>query len=228
LDKSTEQDIGRHESLKFCHRKSILKLILRRSPPVDFPPQNRKKAWHMTSKAHPLRNQLPHLAISVDALFSAAFHKSRRNFQRESLLGWRPVIMDADLPAPLSTPLSSQREPSPYGNTASTLFSNSPDVIVREKSDVVTIEVELPDIDEESLYLEVSGDLLIIQAKKLAPDADPSEPAKSHQEVMVNRYVKLPFAAKPGEIRARLDGPMLRITIGGPLASDRKNDAIER
>ena len=31
-----------------------------------------------------------------------------------------------------------------------------------------------------------------------------------------------------GEIHARLDGPMLRITIGGPSAGDRENDAIER
>lgn len=186
----------------------------------------------MTSKAHPLRNQLPHMAISVDALFTAAFHRSRRIFQRESLLGWRPVILDADLPAslftPFSTPFPTQGEPAPSGKKASPLFSNSPDVIVREKSGVVTIEVELPDIDEESLYLEVSGDLLIIQAEKMAPKEDPSEPAKSHQEFMVNRYVKLPFAAKPGEIRARLDGPMLRITIGGPSAGDREKGVIER
>jgi HSP20 family molecular chaperone IbpA len=182
----------------------------------------------MTSKARPLRNQLPHMAISVDALFAAAFHNSRRIFQRESLLGWRPVTMDAALSTPFSTPLSTQREPAPSGKKDSTLFSNSPDVVVQEKSGVVTIEIELPDIDEESLYLEVSGDLLIIQAEKMAPKGDRPEPAKSHQEFMVNRYVKLPFAAKPGEIRARLDGPVLRITIGGPLAGDRENDAIER
>jgi HSP20 family molecular chaperone IbpA len=160
------------------------------------------------------------MAISVDALFEAAFHKSQRNFQRESLLGWRPVIMDVALPPHL--------QPSPSGKKKSTLFSNSPDVIVREKSGVVTIEVELPDIDEESLYLEVSGDLLIIQAEKMAPEGGRSEPARSHKEFMVNRYVKLPFAARPGQIQARLDGPMLRITIGGPLANDRKNDSIER
>ncbi len=182
----------------------------------------------MTSKARPLRNQLPHMAISVDALFAAAFHKSRRIFQRESLLGWRPVIMDAALSTPLSAPLSAHGEPSTSGKKASTLFSNSPDVIVRENSGVVTIEVELPDIDEESLYLEVSGDLLIIQAEKIAPKGDRSELAKSHQEFMVNRYVKLPFAAKPGHIHARLDGPTLRITVGGPLASLREHDTIER
>ena len=178
----------------------------------------------MTSKARPLRNQLPHMAISVDALFAAAFHKSQRIFQRESLLGWRPVIMDAGL----STPLSTQGKPAPYEKKESTLFSNSPDVIVKEESGVVTIEVELPDIDEESLYLEVSGDLLIIQAEKMSPEGDRLEPARSHKDFMVNRYVKLPFAANPGQIQARLDGPMLRITIGGPLASDRENDSIER
>jgi len=182
----------------------------------------------MTSRARPLRNQLPHMAISVDALFAAAFHKSPRIFQRESLLGWRPVITDAALSTPLPTPLSTHGDPSPSGKKDSTLFSNSPDVILKEKSGVVTIEVDLPDIVEESLYLEVSGDLLIIQAEKMAQKGDRSEPAKSHKKLMVNRYVKLPFAAKPGQIHARLDGPMLRITIGGPLASLRENDSIER
>jgi HSP20 family molecular chaperone IbpA len=184
------------------------------------PPQNRTKVWHMTPKAHPLKNHLPHVAISVDALFAAAFHKSLGIFQRESLLGWRPVMMDAAF--------SAHQEPLPSIKKEPASFSNSPDVKVREASGIITIEVELPDIDEESLYLEVSGNLLIIRAEKIPQKRTRSQPVRSHKTSMVNRYVKLPFAAKPGQIQARLDGEILRIRIGDPLANFRETDSIER
>lgn len=172
----------------------------------------------MTPKARPLSHHLPHTAISVDALFAAAFHKSRRIYQHESLLGWRPVEM-----APSVT---DHPEKSPAHRKAPPAFSNSPDVKIRETSESITIEVELPDIDEESLYLEVSGDLLIIRAEKLAPKQRGSKSAKPHPPVLVNRFVQLPFKAKPGHIQARLDGDVLRIIIGDFLAHDLDTELI--
>jgi HSP20 family molecular chaperone IbpA len=174
----------------------------------------------MTPKARPFRNNLSHIAITVDELFKAAFHQSLRIYQRESLLGWRPVAMDADL--------SEHSEPSPSMGQESPLFSNSPDVKIRETSEIIAIEVELPDIDEESLYLEVSGDLLIIRAEKISRDEPQSQPVKTHKPPMVHRYVKLPVVVKPGQIQARLDGPMLQIKIGKPLAGAGGTDPVER
>ncbi len=174
----------------------------------------------MAPKARPLNNQLPHTAISVDALFAAAFHKSHRIYQRESLLGWRPVLKD--------TPLPELPEKSTGYKKKSPSFSNSPDVKIKETSDIISIEIELPDIDEESLYLEVSGNLLMIRAKKIPPKRPGPKPAKAHKSVLVHRYVQLPFSAKPGHIQARLEGSVLRIKIGNPLASVPNTDLIER
>lgn len=174
----------------------------------------------MTPKARPLRNNLSHIAISVDELFAAAFHQSLRIYQRESLLGWRPVAMDAAH--------SEQPEPSPSMEKESSLFSNSPDVKIMETSEIIAIEVELPDIDEESLYLEVSGDLLIIRAEKITRHGPRAQPVKTHKPPLVHRYVKLPGVVKPGQIQARLDGPMLRIQIGKPMAGAGGTDPVER
>ena len=154
----------------------------------------------MTPKARRLRNHLTHIAISVDELFAAAFYKSQIIYQRKSLLGWRPVVADAP-------PDDSQEDEKPFTESGPR-FSNSPDVKIRETSETIIIEVELPDIDEESLYLEVSGDLLIIKAEKRA-----RRQFESGKQPVVHRYVKLPVAAVPGNIQARLDGPLLRIKI---------------
>jgi len=175
----------------------------------------------MTPKARPLRIDLPHLAISVDELFAAAFHKSHRIYQHESLLGWRPVSLDTATSYPKQEPPQMHRESPPR-------FSNSPDVKIRETADMVVIEIELPDIDEESLYLEVSGDLLIIKAERVSLANASSGPTTSHKPSPVHRYVKLPVAARPGNIQARLDGPMLRIKIGKPLAGTQGKDPMER
>ena len=175
----------------------------------------------MTPKARPLRNDLPHLAISVDELFAAAFHKSHRIYQRESLLGWRPVTLDANMSFPRETPPVTQPESPPR-------FSNSPDVNIRETLETIVIEIELPDIDEESLYLEVSGDLLIIKAERTTLPNTTSGPTTAQKPSPVHRYVKLPVAARPGNIQARLDGTLLRIKINKPLAGIQGKDPMER
>ena len=107
-------------------------------------------------------------------------------------------------------------------------FNNSPDVKIRETAETIVIEIELPDIDEESLYLEVSGDLLIIKAERAVLVQPQSGPNRSRKPSPVHRYVKLPIAARPGNIQARLDGPLLRIKISKPFANIKGKDPLER
>ena len=185
-----------------------------------FLPRRITKVWYMTPKARPLKNDLPHIAISVDELFTAAFHKSHRIYQRESLLGWRPVTFEPTASYPHEEP--------PLVHPEAPRFSNSPDVKIRESAETIIIEIELPDIDEESLYLEVSGDLLIIKAERTTTVQHPSGAKKSPKASLVHRYVKLPVAARPGNIQARLDGSLLRIKISKPLANIRSKDPMER
>ncbi len=171
----------------------------------------------MMPKARHLKNDLPHIAISIDELFSAAFQKSHQIYQRESLLGWRPVA-----PAPNRFHLDETPTLVP---PEAPRFSNSPDVKIRETAEMILIEIELPDIDEESLYLEVSGDLLIIKAEKAAMAPATPGPNKARRPSPVHRYVKLPVTARPGNIQARLEGAFLRIKINKPLVAQNQDPA---
>jgi HSP20 family molecular chaperone IbpA len=169
----------------------------------------------MKPKARHLRNTPENRAISVDHLFKAAFSKSHYIYQRESLMGWRPVTIDSEASIDDLVPHS------PVSEAPS--FTNSPDVKVHETSELIFIEVMLPDINEESLYLEVSGDLLIIRAEKAIADSEASYPANQAKRPMVHRFVKLPVAAQPGTVQARLEGNVVRVQIGKPLAGFRND-----
>ncbi|MGD9365343.1 MAG: Hsp20 family protein [Desulfobacteraceae bacterium] len=164
----------------------------------------------MTAKARHLHHTPENRAISVDRLFKAAFSKSHYIYQRESLMGWRPVTIESE---------ASIDDEGPYPPVEKApSFTNSPDVKVHETSESIFIEVMLPDINEESLYLEVSGDLLIIRAEKAVADSDTAYPENQAKRPMVHRFIKLPVAAQPGKVQARLEGNVVRVQIGKPLA----------
>lgn len=148
--------------------------------------------------------------VTVDQLFAAAFGKSRWHYQRKSLMGWRPVIQSSQ-----SFHFSGNWR---HSNDKTRLPVDSPDVKVRETTDVIVIDVTLPEIDAESLYLEVAGDLLIIRAQKAIAGRKNSGADKPGKRPMVHRYIKLPLHAQPGNVQAHLDGNVVRVKIRKPLA----------
>ncbi|MGD9247377.1 MAG: Hsp20/alpha crystallin family protein [Desulfobacteraceae bacterium] len=168
----------------------------------------------MTLKARHMRSRPQDRAISVDELFSAAFDNPNFYYQRESLLGWRPVTHDGEPHQVENAPrLSSGEKPS---------YSNSPDIIITDTPQALFIEVTLPEINEESLYLEVSGDLLIVRAERRVSDNDRSEWSQKSDKPMVHRYVKLPVAAQPGNVQARLVDHVLKVKINKPWSGSQR------
>lgn len=155
-----------------------------------------------------MRSSLQEKCISVDELFAAAFNESTFTYQRESLLGWRPVINDYE-------PCITNGENRPATEKTAS-FTNSPDIKVRETSESILIEVMLPKIDEDSLYLEISGDLLIIRAQREGAEHMGSPSKDDVDHTMVHRYVKLPITAQPGNVQARIEENLLRVIINKP------------
>lgn len=162
----------------------------------------------MTPKARHMRNSPRENSISVDELFTAAFNESNFIYQRESLLGWRPVINDFE-------PFTTNGEPRSLTEKKKS-FTNSPDIKVRETSASILIEVMLPEINEDSLYLEISGDLLIIKAQRAGTDQMDSDTGVDVDQALVHRYVKLPITAQPGNVQARIEDNLLRVIINKP------------
>lgn len=159
----------------------------------------------MATKAVHLKRDVQDLYITVDQLFEAAFGPSAREYRHKSLLGWRPVRQAAETETFRIgiKPRDPDRRP-PAG---------SPGVKIYETDELIVVEVELPPIDEESLYLEISGDLLIIRGNQ-AVRTKQDHPGSSKQgNRKVYRYVKLPVPVRPGEVRARLEGGTIRVMI---------------
>lgn len=160
----------------------------------------------MPPKVRHLKSGPQNSTISVDRLFAAAFRQPHFIYQKESLLGWRPVGMKTSLRTRNADKSSSKEKPPE--------FNNSPDVKVQEAPESILIEVVLPDIHEDSLYLEVSGDLLIIKAERTRPGRKTT--SNKDDKPMVHRFIKLPVIAQPGGVKARLEGNMLKVIIRKP------------
>jgi HSP20 family molecular chaperone IbpA len=159
----------------------------------------------MAPKAIHLKRGVQNIYISVDQLFEAAFGSTPREYQNKSLLGWRPLAPDF-APPPYWT------KHKPLGAT-DVSAAKAPGVKVFETDEMIVVEVELPPIVEESLYLEISGDLLIIRGNRVPARARNNHRSPKQTGKKVYRYVQLPITAKPGEVRARLEGNTVRVMI---------------
>jgi HSP20 family molecular chaperone IbpA len=159
----------------------------------------------MTTKARHMRSRLHDKAISVDDLFTAAFDNPHFYYQRQSLLGWRPVAHHYKPHQAETIP------PSPLEQAPS--YTPSPDVTVQDTPEAILVEIILPEIHEESLHIEISGDLLIVKAQKKGFVNGRHESDDKADDAMVDRYVKLPVIAQPGNVQARLKNNVLRVMI---------------
>ena len=166
----------------------------------------------MASKAVRLKSNVPKAVFTVDQLFAAAFGPEPIEYHNKSLLGWRPVAMSPD-----GFPYGVQKQSSAVG--ASSAESQS-GVKVYETDSLIVVEVELPAIDEDSLYLEISGYMLIIRGTQLPLEAPNRPHAAKRIEKAVHRCVQLPVIARPGQVRARLEGNVVRVMIRKRLPSE--------
>lgn len=159
----------------------------------------------MAIKARHLRRGVQYTDITVDNLFKAAFGRTPREYQRMSLLGWRPLSPDfTDLLFKVA------KRPPDAGQRP---FVPPPGVKLHETKELIVVEVELPPIDQESLYIEITGDLLIIRGTLIPASAQKRSKAWKRAGKNVHRYIQLPVFARPGEVRARLEGNTVRVLI---------------
>jgi HSP20 family molecular chaperone IbpA len=158
----------------------------------------------MAPRAHHLNKVPLNWHKTIDRLFTAAFGPSDVAYQRASLCGWRSLASNAQL-----DPLLGDHEDGPSRTT-----ENGPGVAILETAIGFTIEIDMPDIKEESLYLEVSGDTLIIRGERAEPTAPPPSPANRRlKHALFQKIIRLPVLAHPGQVRAKLKGDTIRINI---------------
>jgi HSP20 family molecular chaperone IbpA len=159
----------------------------------------------MASRAVRLKNEVPKAVFTVEQLFAAAFGPEPLEYHRKSLFGWRPLPLNpGGFPFKVENPVPTARTLSPEAH---------PGVKVYETEALIVVEVELPAIEEESLYLEISGSMLIIRGNRLFPEATHRTGTARRADKEVQRRIQLPVIARPGEVRARLNGNIIRVMI---------------
>jgi HSP20 family molecular chaperone IbpA len=159
----------------------------------------------MASKAIRLKRDVSKAVFTVEQMFAAAFGPEPIEYHRKSLFGWRPPAQNSD-----AFPFWAEKPAAPDQASSPDLPSG---VKVYETEALLVVEVELPAIDEESLYLEISGSMLIIRGTRLPPNASNRVHAPKHADQEVQRCIQLPVIARPGEVRARLNGNTVRVMI---------------
>lgn len=157
----------------------------------------------MAPKARHLNKVPLNWCKTVERLFTVAFKQSTTAYKRVSLCGWRPLSPGAQLRPLLTgndeknTPLSAE---------------NDPGVVIMETETGVGIEIEIPEIKEESLYLEVDGDTLIVRAECVEPN-ETNNAQSNDDRFLFQRLIRLPVETNPGQIQARLVGNTIRVII---------------
>jgi HSP20 family molecular chaperone IbpA len=160
----------------------------------------------LASRAIHLRKAPQNKEVIVERLFEAAFRAPFAGYRRKSLCGWGLVL---DYPPDAAKPLHREfehRQPAPPDNMDG--------VVIRETVDAILLEIEVPHLKAESLYLEISGNLLIVRGERIA-GAPPAPQAGDNDGDVLNfeRLIVLPAPARPGQVRARLVGHVVKINI---------------
>ena len=160
----------------------------------------------MASKAIHLHNAPPHLNRIVDRLFRVAFEASAAAFLKDSLFGWGPMLS-----LPQTSLLPSMNDTL---DAESPISANTAGVLIQQTDNGIVINIEVAHLKADSIYLEISGEILIVRGEcnpdePLKQDSAWSNPDGLHYE----RFITLPVTARPGKIRARLIDRMIKIEI---------------
>lgn len=160
----------------------------------------------MASRAIHLRKAPQDKNTIVERLFEAAFRAPDASYRQKSLCGWSLVLV---YPPDVTKPLLHET-----ADRQSVPLDDTDDVVIRETDDAIVLEIEVPHLKAESLYLEISGNLLIVRGERIA-GAPPAPQAGNNNRDVLNfeRLVVLPAPARPGQVRARLVGHVVKINI---------------
>jgi HSP20 family molecular chaperone IbpA len=153
-----------------------------------------------------LRNAPRKYSELIERLFRTAFEFSSDAYRHDSLCGWAPwlyqppaaaISLDGDL---------EDRQPSSV--------EDMDGVVIHETLNGIVLEIEVPHLKAESLYLEVSGNMLIVRGERI-PEAASRRRSNTEIPDALNfeRLIVLPVQARPGEIRAKLVGRVVRVNI---------------
>lgn len=105
----------------------------------------------------------------------------------------------------------------------------TPRLEVSESDKELQISAELPGVDAQSLEISLADDLLSIRAEKSAErqEEDRNYHVNERSYGTFSRYLRLPFAPDPGQVKASFKDGVLTITIPKPEEVQQKVHRID-
>lgn len=153
------------------------------------------------------------LEENVDKLFQEAFDSEEAYYNQLMLFGWKPL---EDLYKKADITLLGWKYHDGIELEATRLVPiNEPNIDIFTANDHLVITIELPRLKEDSLRLEISGNVLIVSCEHYARDLqnNGTKIKQKNNLLQFKRSFRLPRVARPGEVRARLHGDVVRIAI---------------
>jgi HSP20 family molecular chaperone IbpA len=143
---------------------------------------------------------------TIERLFQVAFESSVTAFFKDSLCGWG---LHLSLPQAKILPSNGDSR-----NRAHLAPENTDGVVIQETDNNIVIKIEVPHLKAESLYLEISGNILIVRGEQ-TPGLRPNRHSgwSNRDGLHFERLIMLPVLVRPGEIRAKLVGRIIKINI---------------
>lgn len=160
----------------------------------------------MASNAMHLRNAPRKYSELIERLFRTAFEFSSDAYRHDSLCGWAPWLYQPPAAAISLSGDPKKHQPLPADDMDG--------VIIHETLDRIVLEIDVPHLKAETLYLEVSGNMLIVRGERI-PEAASKQQSNTALPDALNfeRLIVLPVQARPGEIRAKLVGRVVKVNI---------------
>lgn len=153
-----------------------------------------------------LRNAPRNYGELIERLFQTAFEFSSDAYRHDSLCGWAPWLYQ-----PPAAAISLDGD---LGDNKPSSVENMDGVVIHETLNGIVLEIEVPHLKVESLYLEVSGNMLIVRGERIPEAASKRQSNKEIPNALnFERLIVLPIQARPGEIRAKLVGRVVRVNI---------------
>ncbi|NNF98854.1 MAG: hypothetical protein HKM93_05710 [Desulfobacteraceae bacterium] len=150
---------------------------------------------------------------SVDYLFKDIFVDKKIGFRELTYGGWKPIDDIYHHPTDYAHGWFTENTMVSDGNETSA--TDEDNVKIAETDKGITIKITLPNIVKDSIYLEVSGQILILSCRQINVNrASEGIPRFVDEKTRnIQRFVLLPKDTGPDHIRARLVGNTININI---------------
>ena len=150
---------------------------------------------------------------NVEKLFEEVFTNPRFSYRKKTMFGWMPIdeMFEDSLPVSMAWGQEADLGFKTRGNP----FQMEPDIFICENRTELIIDIRLPDLIRDSLYIEVRDNILSVKGKQYISD-DREARDFGFSEIRLRSFHKffpLPVRTRPDLISAGVKGDAIRIRI---------------